>query len=107
MIDDKELDAKIDQVCDDFKGQLDDLYAAVGLIVVGRRYGWRVMRLISSRRHWSLASDLFGDPKDLMKERGRCYKKSIGCEIVDKAGEYWAFIKGHKPLAQDVRKAVQ
>jgi len=107
MITDEELEAKIEKVCDGFVGQLDDLYAAVGLIVVGRRYGWRVMRLISSRRHWSLAADLFGDPKELMLERGRCYKKSLGCEIVDKVGEYWSFIRGHKTLAQTVRRAAQ
>lgn len=106
MITDEELNAKIEKVCDEFTGQLDDLYAAVGMIVVGRRYGWRVMRLVSSRRHWMVATRLFGDPKQLMKERGRCYEKSLGCQLIDKAGGYWDYIKGNKPqLPLDVRKA--
>lgn len=107
MITDEELNAKIIQVCDDFIGQLDDLYAVVGMIVVGRRYGWRVMRLISPRRHWTLASNLFGDPKYLMPKKGDCYSKSLGCRIIDETGKYWEYIRGHMPLSQYDRKKVQ
>jgi hypothetical protein len=107
MIDDKELNEKIEKVCEEFTGQLDDLYAAVGMIVVGRRYGWRVMRLAASRRHWTVATRLFGDPKQLMREKGRLYHKSIGCSIIDKAGHYWDFIKGVKSIDLDVRRACQ
>ena len=106
MITDEELNAKIEQVCEDFHGQIDDLYAAVGLIVVGRRYGWRVMRLVSSRRHWTVTTKLFGDPKQLMREKGRLYGKSLGCKMIDEIGGYWDFIKGHKEqLPIDVRKS--
>jgi hypothetical protein len=106
MINDEELNAKIEKVCEEFTGQLDDLYAAVGMVVVGRRYGWRVMRLVAPRRHWTVATRLFGDPKQLMRERGRLYSKSVGCSLIDKAGDYWGIISGRKEqLPLDVRKA--
>lgn len=106
MITDKELNAKVETVCTEFSGQLDDLYAVVGMIVVGRLFGWRVMRLVSRRGHWALAAKLFGDPKALMRERGVLAHKSVGLAIIDKAGDYWEVIRGHKSIAREDRKLV-
>lgn len=89
-----ELIIKIDDVTSNFKGQLDDLQVAVGMVMVGRLYGWRVTRLISSNRHWSFACNLFGDLKLLLPERTSLSHKSVGLAIVDKAGDYWGIIKG-------------
>ncbi len=52
MISEQELAQKIEQVTNDFHGQLDDLTDAVRLIIVGRLMGWRVMRLVASRKVW-------------------------------------------------------
>jgi hypothetical protein len=106
----EELNEMIDCVCAGFVGQLDDLSAAVGLIVSGQLFGWRVMRLVCSRRHWMLAAKLFGDPKKLMPERGKYYNKSLGMKVIDKTGDYWDFVAGnvsrdHLPLRE--RKMVQ
>lgn len=92
-----DLAKKIVDVSINFRGQFDDLYSAIGLIVVGRLFGWRVVRLVASRRLWKVTTDLFGDPKELMKERGHLYHKSFGCQIIDKVGGYWYFISGRKP----------
>jgi len=107
MLTDKEFNEKIETVCTEFVGDLDDLYSAVGLVVVGRLYGWKVMRLVSSGRHWTLAGRLFGDPKLLMRERDVLTFKSVGLSIADKAGEYWEFVKRHKSIPIHERKAIQ
>ena len=91
---DEKMMKMIDEVSSKFVGQLDDLQAAVGMLAVGRLYGWRVTRLISSKRHWSVACKLFGDLKELLPERGVLAHKSVGLAIVDKAGAYWGIIKG-------------
>jgi hypothetical protein len=108
MITDKELMIKIEDVTKEYSGLIDHLYEAVGMIVVGRLFGWRVMRLVSSRRCWSLASEIFGDPKELMPERGRYAHKSYGLRIVDAVGGYWDFIKGKRDamLLQDRKRTV-
>ena len=95
MITDEELIIKIEEVTKNFSGQLDQLYEAIGMIVTGRLMGWRVMRLVSSRRCWMMAAKLFGDPKLLMPERGQYYEKSVGLKIIDTAGEYWDVINGN------------
>ena len=94
MMTDEQIIKIINEKSADFVGQLDDLQAAVGMLAVGRLYGWRVTRLISSKRHWSVACKLFGDLKELLPERGVLAHKSVGLAIVDKAGDYWGIIKG-------------
>ncbi len=106
MITDEELLKQIDHVSKDFTGQLDQLYEVIGMIMTGRLFGWRVMRLVSSRRCWTLATKLFGDPKELMLERGKYYEKSVGMRIIDKTGEYWEYIRGHKSITIEDRKSI-
>ena len=91
---DEQLKELIERVCSEYHGQLDHLYQAVGLLVVGQLYGWRVMRLISTRPNWRKASALFGDLKTLMPERGPLAHKSIGLKISDDLGHYWEIIQG-------------
>jgi hypothetical protein len=107
MITDEELNAKIEKVTEEFKGQIDYLYEAVGMIVVGRLVGWEVMRLVSSRRCWSTASKWFGDPKELMPRRGRYAYKSVGLKLVDKMGEYWAVVRGNVHMPMEDRRMMQ
>ena len=103
MITDEELLKKIEELSGTYNGQLDDFYQAVGMIVVGRYFGWRVMRLVSSRKCWMTASKLFGDPKNLMKDREKYATRSKGLAFIDSVGGYWDFIKGNReamPLEQ-------
>lgn len=106
-ITDEELMKKIDEVSSGFHGQLDDLYQAVGMIVIGRLFGWRVMRLASTKRCWSVATKLFGDPKQLMQEREKYAYKSFGLKVVDKAGEYWEFIRGQRSMPSNEKKFIE
>lgn len=95
IMNDQELMKKIDEVSEAFHGQIDDLQAAVGLVMVGRVYGWRVIRLASSRRHWMVACKLFGDLKEILPERTAFSDKSLALRVVDKAGDYWDFVAGN------------
>lgn len=106
MMNDDELMTKIDQVSGDFTGQLDDLYKIVGMIVIGRFYGWRVVRLVSTRGLWKKANDYFGDVKDYMPERGLYAHKSVGLRICDTAGEYWDYVKGASNIPAKDRKEI-
>lgn len=97
MISEEELAKKIDEITSNYKGRIDYLYEAVGLVVMGRLYGWRVMRLCSSRRTWMFANELFGDVKKILPERGIYAHRSVGLKIADKVGGYWEMIAGAKP----------
>lgn len=102
-----ELLQSIDTVCTDFKGQLDDLYKVVGMLVVGQLYGWRVMRLVACRSVWSNSTKLFGDPKLLMPDRGRLAHKSLGLKAVDAFDAYWDVIRGVVKVPKQEKAAIQ
>lgn len=92
---DEELYKRIDEVAKEFHGQFPNLYQIFGVVVVGRLFGWRVVRLTVSGSTWAAVTKWFGDPKQWMPERGRLAYKSVGLKLVDGVGDYWGFIKGH------------
>jgi hypothetical protein len=89
-----DLAEKIVQTASEYHGFINEFYEAVGMVVVGKLFGWRVMRLVSSRRCWIEATKIFGDPKKMMPERGKFAYRSVGLGIVDKMGGYWDVISG-------------
>lgn len=106
-ISDEELTIIIEDVTKNFHGQIDHLYEAVGMIVIGRYFGWKVMRLASSRRCWTTATKLFGDPKLLMKDEEKYAYKSFGLAAVKLVNDYWGVIMGHKPLPMSERRLIE
>lgn len=106
MITNEELMNKIDEVSGSFSGQLDDLYKVIGMIVMGRLFGWRVVRLVSTRLLWAQATKLFGDPKLMMPERGKYAHKSCGLKLVDDLGQYWDVVKGVVSVSAHDRKEI-
>lgn len=93
---DEELMTKIENALKEYQGPADNFYEAVGMVVVGRLTGWRVMRLVSSRRCWSMATRIFGDPKEWMPKDGDYGYKSLGLKIAERLGGYWDFVSGKK-----------
>lgn len=106
MITDEDLVKKIDAVTENYRGQIDELYEAVGMIAVGRLYGWEVMRIASPRRTWTLATKLFGDPKELLPRRGAFAHRSLGLKMADAAGKVMDVVKGKIYLTAEDRKKV-
>lgn len=90
----EQLNDRIEQVCESFQGQLPDLFQAVGVVIAGRLFGWRVVRLVVPRRIWTMVTFLFGDPKLWMLERGPLVYKSLGLKMVDEMGDYWGYVRG-------------
>ena len=103
-----ELSSKIESICSEYHGQLDDLYQAIGVVVAGQLFGWRVMRLVSTRSNWKLATDLFGDLKDpqLMPEYGVYCERSLGLHLTRELGDYWKVIRGIIKVPQEKRRAL-
>lgn len=93
---DEELKAKIESVCENYHGQFPDLFQMIGIVMVGRLFGWKVVRLVVPYRLWGLLNKWFGDPKHWMPERGPLAYKSVGLKIVDQIGDYWGVINGER-----------
>jgi hypothetical protein len=99
-----ELAAHIEQLCSEYHGQLDDLYQSIGLVIAGQLFGWRVMRLVSSRSNWKVATELFGDLKTVLPEYGIHAERSIGLQLTRELGDYWKVVRGLIKVPEQKRR---
>lgn len=102
MITDQEMLDLMELKASEYQGIGGDLVSAVGVFVLSRFYGWRVIRLIASRRQWNVTIKIFGNIKAFTPERGKYARKSVGLDIADKIGDYWAYVRGQKNSKEDV-----
>lgn len=103
---DDDLKLLISRATWQFTGDIDDLYAAVGCLVVGRLFGWRILRLTLTSKKYAkyqrilaLGLDKPGEFRfnEWMREEERLSYKSIGLRLVKLAGDFWAAAKGCLP----------
>lgn len=87
----------------EFHGQADDLYMAIGCLVVGRLYGWRILRLTLSPKNYARYQRILAlgldEPGEFhfnkwMRAEERLAYKSIGLKLANLAGDFWAAVKG-------------
>lgn len=104
MITEEKMLEMINKATVEYTGLCGDLTTAIGILVLSRAYGWKVMRLVSSRRSWQVANKIFGDIKEMTPERGEHARKSVGLEIADKLGEYWDLISGKKKVIPELTR---
>jgi len=107
IITDQELLDLMELKASEFTGIGGDLISAVGVLVLSRFYGWRVTRLIASRRQWNVTVKIFGNIKKMTPERGQYARKSVGLALADKIGDYWSYMRGQKNSKEDPEKGRQ
>lgn len=90
----------------EFRGQADDLYMAVGCLIVGRLFGWRVVRLTLSPSNYAKYQRIlaFGldEPgnfhfNEWMRAEEPLFYKSWGLKLIGKLQDFWAAVKGRRP----------
>lgn len=100
---DDEVKRLICQATWEFRGQIDDLYSAVGCLVVGRLLGWRVLRISLNSKDYAKYQRILSAGQEesgefkfsaWMRDEERLAYKSLGLFLVKKAGDFWAAVKG-------------
>lgn len=96
-----------------FKGDGHDLITAAGCLVIGRLYGWRVIRLIYSNKRVSEIQDILSTGmengqafkfSDWMKDEERFAYRSVGLWLAKKAKSFWDVIRGVSPVPIEQRR---
>ncbi len=102
MITNEELMERIEAAIKDYRGDIQYLNEAVGMIVVGRLLGWEHQRMVVPRKCWTFATQLFGDPKSptLMPKRGKYWQKSRALYLADKFDGYLNILKRSVSLSE-------
>lgn len=79
----------------EYTGNFDELEKAIGMLMVGRLIGWKVLALIHNRRTIIKYEEILGIKiKEEFDDLGPLYKKSVAYAFVEKLGNFWKAVTG-------------
>ena len=82
-----------------YRGQAYPLETALGAVLIGRLYGWRVLKIIHSPATYKKYEKILGVSfEEICPERGPNAKKSLGLKIADRLNSFWAVATGKKKI---------
>ncbi len=91
----KQLVEIIDKAIKDFHGTLDSLTGAIGYLMVGRKFGWRIMFFMHSQSTVRKYEKILRiDSREVMPEMGPLAKKAMVWQAVQKVSNFWKAVKG-------------
>lgn len=92
---------KILQHMKEFRGVGTTLESALGALVIGQFFGWRVLKLMHNPATYRKYEKVLGiEFKEVCKEITEFgEKKSIGYAITKKLGSFWAVVMGKRKVA--------
>lgn len=95
-VNEQDIFAVIDKAVDNFHGNLDDLESAIGMLMVGRYYGWRVVLLIHSQSTVRKYLKILGlkNLRDVLPEVGTLAHRSNAWRLVDGTENFWKVVRG-------------
>jgi len=95
---DKDIIPHIDPVIKDFRGNVNELEQAIGVWIVGRQMGWKVMLLIHDRKTLAKYEKILGiDFRKELEPEGELAYKSFAWTAVKKVTNFWKAVRGEIP----------
>ena len=93
---DKDIVGIIDRAIDVFDGDLDELESAIGMLMLGRHYGWRVILLIHSPTTVPKYLKILGlkNLREVLPEVGVLAHRSNAWRLVDGTRNFWKAVRG-------------
>src|SRR3954462_2286894 len=90
---------KVDEAIKDFEGDFGDLESAIGMYLLGRQVGWKVLVLIHNKRTIKKYEEIMKiNIRTEFDETGPFTAKSLGYEISQKINAFWKAVSGEVPL---------
>lgn len=78
-----------------FSGSLEDLEKALGMLMVGYHFGWKVLLLVHSKRTIKKYEKILDiDIKEFFPAEGRSAKRSMGLDLAKQIGNFWQVVSG-------------
>lgn len=93
---DKDILAIVDRAADGYQGDLDELESAIGMLMLGRHYGWRVMMLIHTQATIRKYLRILGlqNLRDVLPEVGVLAHRSRAWRLVNGTTKFWDVVRG-------------
>lgn len=91
----KQLVEIIDKAIKNFHGNTQRLSNAIGYLMLGRKFGWRVMLLMHDRKSIKDYEKILGiDSRIIFPEYGPLKNKSMAYRALQKVTNFWKAVKG-------------
>jgi len=103
----EEQRAELDRIALDaiaeFRGDMHELEAALGMLRLGHHFGWKVLYIIHSKRTIRKYEEILGGRRirDLCPETGPSSYRCNGYRIAEAASNFWKVVSGD---AEDVKR---
>jgi hypothetical protein len=100
MMNEKQLVELIDKAIKEFRGDTTMLASAIGYLMIGRKFGWRVMFLMHRQttiKKYEKILKIDSRDREVMPELGPWHEKSVAYWALQKVSNFWKAVKGEIP----------
>ena len=88
----------IDKATSEYKGNIDVLASAIGVLMVGRHFGWRPVFIMYGRKTIRKYEEILGiEFQKVLPDVGTLAHKSIAWNVAKKLSSFWKAVKGEIP----------
>lgn len=78
-----------------FSGSLEELEKAVGMLMVGYHFGWKVLLLVHSKRTIKKYERILDiEIKEFFPAEGNSARRSMGLDLAKQIGNFWQVVSG-------------
>lgn len=78
-----------------FKGMLDDLESALGILRIGHHVGWKVLYMAHSKKTVRKYEEILNIRiRDIFPEKGPSADRSLGLALAEKYSNFWKVVSG-------------
>ena len=93
-----------------FKGQLDELESALGMYMLGRHFGWKVLYIIHSKKSVAKYEKILGiDVRAEFEAETVDSHRSLGFQAASALSNFWKVVSGDEklPLDREQRRSLK
>lgn len=100
----QELLSHIDEQVRNYAGDLTQLERAIGALIVGRQFGWKVLLLAHDRKTIAKYGEILKlDFREALPAEGKYAHKSLGWAAAQKVASFWKAVKGEYAEVKSVQ----
>lgn len=102
------LNQIIKNAAHNYTGQMTTLESAIGALILGQLYGWRVLRIIHGSNTYIRYEKIFGEEfkfKDYCDDKGVLARRSVGMSLAESIKSFWKVATGKYKTDVDTKLA--
>jgi hypothetical protein len=97
----------MDKAILDFEGSLDELEGALGMYLVGRHVGWKVLYIIHSKRTVAKYEKILDiSVREEFEPETADSRRSLGYRIAQGFSNFWRVVSGEEKIDRSERKLI-